>query len=148
MSLSTNVQNLATRVGTEIKSVRVLVNGNVADLTGLTTTAKTDLVAAINEVNARSKQAVTAAGATINDTTPSSSTTYSSQKVDSQVQAAIAGLVGGAPAALDTLKELSDALSTKSDASVITTALAAKANASDVGDTNVNYVLTFEAALK
>lgn len=60
MSLVTNLQNLATRAGTESKSLRVLINGNVADLSALNTTAKNNLVAAINEVFA----ALGAAGAT------------------------------------------------------------------------------------
>ena len=50
MSLSTNVSNLATRIATEVKAIRTLVNGNVADLSALDTTAKNNLVAAINEV--------------------------------------------------------------------------------------------------
>lgn len=60
MSLATNIQDLATRAATEDKAIRTLVNGNVADLTSLTTTVKTNLVAAINEV----KAAVGASGAT------------------------------------------------------------------------------------
>lgn len=50
MSLATNVTNLATRVATEMKSVRTLVNGNATDLSSLTTTAKANLVAALNEL--------------------------------------------------------------------------------------------------
>jgi hypothetical protein len=52
MSLTTNLSNAFTRVATEIKSVRTLMNGNTADLSGLSTTAKNNLVAAINEVYA------------------------------------------------------------------------------------------------
>lgn len=51
-TLQTRLNNLATRVATECKAIRTLVNGNVADLAALTTTAKTSLVAAINEVRA------------------------------------------------------------------------------------------------
>jgi hypothetical protein len=50
MSLSTNVSNLATRIATEVKALRTLVNGNVADLSSLDTTAKSNLVLAINEI--------------------------------------------------------------------------------------------------
>lgn len=53
MSFATNVTNLATRIGTEFKSLRTLVNGNRADLSELATTDKSHLVAAINEVWAR-----------------------------------------------------------------------------------------------
>lgn len=55
MSLSTQIGNLAVRVGTEFKTVRVEI-GDVEALIGtlasLTTTDKTSLVAAINEVAA------------------------------------------------------------------------------------------------
>jgi hypothetical protein len=51
-TLATRLQDLATRIATECKAVRTLVNGNVADLAALTTAAKTNLVAALNEVRA------------------------------------------------------------------------------------------------
>jgi hypothetical protein len=52
MSLKTQIENLTIRVGTEAKSLRTLLNGNAADLSSLTTTAKGNLVAAINELKA------------------------------------------------------------------------------------------------
>ena len=52
MSLASRITDFATAVGTALKSTRTLVNGNVADLSALNTTNKTNLVAAINEVNA------------------------------------------------------------------------------------------------
>jgi hypothetical protein len=42
-----------TLTGVQLKSLRTLINGNVVDLAGLTTTVKTHLVAAINEINAK-----------------------------------------------------------------------------------------------
>lgn len=50
MSLQTNLQDLATRIATECKDIRTLLNANAADLTALNTTAKGNLVAAINEL--------------------------------------------------------------------------------------------------
>jgi hypothetical protein len=50
MSLVTQLQTLTTRIATEAKSLRTLINGNAADLSSLNTVAKTNLVAAINEV--------------------------------------------------------------------------------------------------
>lgn len=82
MSLSTNVSDLATRVGTELKAHKVLINGNQADLSQLSTTAKQNLVAAINEVAA---SLATAAG--IDDSTTSGSTTWSSQKTSGEIAA-------------------------------------------------------------
>lgn len=52
MSLTTNLTDAFTRVATENKSLRTLMNGNAADLAALTTTAKANLVAAINELDA------------------------------------------------------------------------------------------------
>ncbi len=46
----------------------------------------------------------------INDSTASASTTYSSTKINSLVSAAIANIIGAAPAALDTVYELAAAL--------------------------------------
>lgn len=50
MSLQTNLQDLATRIATECKALRTLMNGNAVDLSSLNTTTKTNLVSAINEV--------------------------------------------------------------------------------------------------
>lgn len=47
MSLATNVSNLATRIATEVKAVRALSG----DLASLDTTAKSSLVAAVNELS-------------------------------------------------------------------------------------------------
>lgn len=54
MSLATNLQNAFTRVATEFKAIRTLIGGSgTADISALSTTTKTSLVAAINEVNAK-----------------------------------------------------------------------------------------------
>ena len=77
----------------------------MGSLGSLTTTAKSNLVAAINEI------ALAAASATgIDDGVTSGASTWSSNKINSEISGAISGLVGGAGAALDTLKELADAL--------------------------------------
>lgn len=51
-TLETRLRDLATAIGTAVKASRTLINGNVADLTALTTAANNNLVAAINEVRA------------------------------------------------------------------------------------------------
>jgi hypothetical protein len=109
MSLATNIASLATRISTECKTLRTLINGNASDLTSLTTTTKTNLVAAINELKA-GIDAATNGAAGINDTTVSATSTYSSTKINALVASAVAQLVNGSSAALDTLKELADAL--------------------------------------
>lgn len=113
MSLAANVSSLATRIGTEFKAVYA----KIGTLTSLTTTTKTDLVSAINEV----KASVGSAGAAINDAAASGTTTYSSTKINSLDAATltsaqsyadtkVANLVASAPATLDTLNELATAL--------------------------------------
>ena len=52
MSLVTQINSLITRIGTEFKTTKTLIAGNSAgDLSSLSTTAKNNLVAAINELN-------------------------------------------------------------------------------------------------
>lgn len=134
MTLQTNLQNLTTRIATEFKALRAVTGG----LASLTTTQKTSLVAAINELDA-AIDALAAGSGAINDGATSTSTTWSSTKTAASIAALIndAGtsgaattysidkvlaliaqakadvtnaLTNGAGAALDTLKELSDAL--------------------------------------
>lgn len=108
-TLETRLNNLATRVATECKSLRTLVNGNTTDLSALTTTAKTSLVAALNEL--QSEINAVSGGAGINDSLSSSTTqTWSITKISSEITAAIDVLTTGAPAALNTLDELAAAL--------------------------------------
>jgi len=49
-TLETRLRDLATAIGTQAKALKTLINGNAADLSALTTTAKTNIVAAINEL--------------------------------------------------------------------------------------------------
>lgn len=120
MSLATNVSNLATRVATEIKSVRTLVNGNAATLNALTTTNKTNLVAAINEL----VTSIGSAGASINDATTNTTSVWSSSKTNTTINSAVSALVASSPTALDTLDELAQALGDDPNfATTMTTAL-------------------------
>ena len=106
MSLVTRLSDLTTRIATEVKTLRTLINGNAADLSALTTTNKTNLVAALNEL----KTLIPSGAAGIDDASTSSGTTWSSTKINSAINSAIAALVNGAPGASDTLKELADQL--------------------------------------
>lgn len=165
MSLVTVLTDLTTRIATECKSLRTLINNNTAGLSSLTTTTKTNLVAAINELN-------TAIG-TINSnlididdaSTTATGDTWSVSKIVSAIAAAKNEILGGAGAAFDTLKELQDALG--ADASFATTINTALGNrvrfdASQtltapqqlqacsnigVGDPTTNFVTVFETGL-
>lgn len=173
MSLVSRVQDLATRIATECKALRTLINGNAADLSSLTTTAKSNLVAALNEVKGIADAAASAAAgaATINDSTTSGSSVWSSTKVSSEITAALNALTTGAPGALDTLDELAAALGDDANfASTVTTALGnrvrvdaaqslsapqqaqARGNigaqeAALIGDPDTNFVTTFNTGL-
>ncbi len=134
MSLQTNVSSAFTRVATEFKTLRTSLTGNsTGSLAGLTTTAKSSLIAAINELDAAIEALASAeGGATIVDGAPSTTSVWSSSKTDSEidtaVSAAVAALLDSAPGALDTLNELAAALGDDPNfASTITSALAGKA---------------------
>lgn len=75
MTLVQQINNLATRLGTEFKAVRA----SIGTLASLTTTDKSNLVAAVNEVNSRMGDA----GAQIDDATVATTTVWSSSKVKS-----------------------------------------------------------------
>ncbi len=121
MSLSTNVSNLATRIATEVKTLRTMINGNAADLSALTTTAKSNLVAAINEIDANSGSSTA-----INDAVTATDSVWSSSKTNGEISTTVNTLVGGAGAALDTLNEL--ALALGSDPNFATTMTSALGN--------------------
>lgn len=124
MTLETNLQDLAQRVGNEAKALRTLINGNLADLSTLNTTDKTSLVAAINEIEA----ALGGAGAVIDDGTISTTSVWSSDKTDSEIDTRVAAIVDSAPGVLDTLNELAAALGDDPNfATTMTNALALKA---------------------
>jgi len=106
MSLASNVSSLATRIATEFKTVKTLISGNnQGDLSGLQTNAKSSLVAAINEVATTG-----GSGDVIDDDATSESTTWSSHKIDQEIDGAVSALVGSAPELLDTLEEIAAAI--------------------------------------
>lgn len=91
MTLETRLQELAQAAGTGDKALRVLINGNAADLSMLATTDKTNVVNALNEIYSR---IATAAG--IDDATTGPGTTWSSAKTASEIATARAGAVADA----------------------------------------------------
>ena len=121
-TLQARITDLATRMATECKSLRTLINTNASDLSALTTTQKGSLVAAINEL----KTAIDSVGSsiTISDATPSTPQVWSSSTVASAIQTAKDELTNGAASALDTLAELAAALGNDANfASTVTTSL-------------------------
>ena len=124
MSLATRIVTLAQVIGGDVKTLTT----KQGDLTSLSTTAKNNLVAAINEIYG----ALGSAGASINDAAGDGDTlvTWSADKIYDTIEAAKIAvkndLVNGAGAALDTLSELAAALG--NDASFATTIATQMAN--------------------
>ena len=124
MTLEARVVALAQAIGTDVKTLTTAVGS----LSGLTTTAKNNLVAAINEI---AQAAASATG--IDDGVTGAASTWSSNKISSEISGAVSDLVGGAGAALDTLKELADALGNDpSFATTIATQIANRVRFDDV----------------
>lgn len=141
MTFPTNITALATAIATEFRNIRTLISGSpTGDISGLTTTDKASVVAAINEVKAVADGAL-AGGQT-------------AAQVQTAIDAAVAALVDSSPGTLDTLNELAAALGDDPNfAATITASLALKADAVDVytkaeiGDPTTDYVAAFNAAL-
>lgn len=107
---NTMIQNLSaafTAVGVDVKGLLA----KIGDLGALTTTQKASLVGALNELKTGIDAAVK-----IDDAKTQAGTTWSSTKINSAINAAISALVSGAPEALDTIKEVADAINTNKDA--------------------------------
>lgn len=138
MSLSTELNALATAVGGDIK----ILLTNQGNLASLSTTQKGSIVAALNEVKAVIDN-LTGGGtpAYIDDSKSTSTTdTWSIDKIKSERASAIttaisaleSKLLNGAPAALDTLQELADALGQDANfATTITAALGKRVRVDD-----------------
>jgi len=162
MSLQTQLNSFVLRVADEFNTVK----GRTCTLSALTTTDKSSLVAAINEL----KTAVITSVA-IDDLTIGTASTYSSSKIVTLLDALKADLLGGADPAFDTLLELQQALQNDQTGIAALTAsidkrvrfdaaqaltvpeqtqardnIGAVASA-DIGDTTTDFVAIFDAAL-
>ena len=162
MSLTTRIESLVIRVAQEFNDVRAKT-GNLANLT---TTDKSNLVAAINELKAAVVSSVA-----IDDGQITTSSTYSSSKIVTLLDALKAEILGGADAAYDTLLEIQQLLQNGTSgleallaavnnrvrfdaAQTLTAPEQAQARnnigavaAGDVGDTDTDFVVVFEGAL-
>jgi hypothetical protein len=140
MSLQTRLSDLITAIGTDYKTIRTWITGSsTGTLASLTTTDKTSLVAALNEVKAGSTgsppSATTAVQgvieiATLAEVATGTDTTraVTAEGVRQERAALKTEILGaGVPAALDTLDELAAALADDANfASTVTTSLAGK----------------------
>lgn len=105
MTLEQRLTALVNAIGARDKTQ----SAAIGSLAALNTTAKSSLVAAINEV-----LAAIGSSTQINDTTIAANTTYSSSKIealiDSEIATAVNTILGGASAAYDTLLEIQNIL--------------------------------------
>lgn len=137
LSLQTRIGDLITAIGTDIKQLRTWVTGSASgNLTGLTTTDKSSVVAAINEVKAGSTGSPPDASETVKGVVELATLAEVATGTDTERAVTAAGvrqertalkdeiLGAGVPAALDTLDELAAALGDDANyASTVTTAL-------------------------
>lgn len=120
MSLESRIISLAQAIGADVKALRA-ERGNLASLS---TTAKSNLVDAINEI-----YSIVGNGATINDSAGNGNTTvtWSADKIYDSIEAAKVAvqdsILGGASAAYDTLLEL-EQLATSNSSTIIALATA------------------------
>jgi hypothetical protein len=139
LSLQSRLSDLITVIGTDIKQLRIWMTGSATgDLTGLTTTNKTSLVAAINEVDAQSSSPPDASEtvkglvelATLAEVATGTDAlrAVTPAGVRQERQALKDEILGaGVPAALDTLDELAAALGDDANfAATVTTSLSNK----------------------
>lgn len=140
MSLQVRLSDLITAIGTDYKQFRTWITGSTSgDLTGLTTTDKTSLVAAINEVKAGSSGSPPAASETVAGVVELATLAEVATGTDALRAVTAAGvrqerlalkteiLGAGVPAALDTLDELAAALGDDANfAASVTTSLSGK----------------------
>jgi hypothetical protein len=166
MALQTRISDLITAVGTDIKQLRTWITGSSSgSLTGLTTTDKSSLVAAINEVKA-SGGSSPAASTTVQGIVELATLAEMATGTDTTRVATVEGvrqerlalkteLLGGASAAFDTLQELATLVTAAEETSVIdalTTVVGNKADASTVytktelGNPETDLVAAYTAA--
>jgi hypothetical protein len=142
MSLQVRLSDLITAIGTDYKQIRTWISGSISgDLTGLTTTNKTSLVAAINEVQSEvgGGGGEPDASETVKGIIEIATLAEVATGTDALRAVTAAGvrqertalkseiLGAGVPAALDTLDELAAALADDANfAASVTTSLAGK----------------------
>ena len=140
MSLVTRITALINSIATDIKDVYA----KIGNLSSLQTTTKSSLVGAINELKS-------SGGLQINDTTPSTSTTFSGTAINSKIAAAKTEvkneILGGASAAYDTLKEIQAQMEADDTAAAtLTTAVGQRPTYTETGNLDTDLVQLYNTA--
>lgn len=131
------IKSILGTVGIDVKSLKeadALLQQKQGDLSLLSTTEKSNLVAAINELKGVSDTLADnqSSFTEIDDSVTDTDSTWSSSKISTQIQAGIDGLIDGAPGTLDTLKELATALQNSPDSIADINTILAKAVRVDI----------------
>ena len=140
MSLLTRITALINSIATDIKDVYA----KIGNLSSLQTTNKSSLVGAINELKS-------SGGLQINDTTPSTSTTFSGTAINSKIATAKTEvkneILGGASAAYDTLKEIQAQMEADDTAAAsLTTAVGQRPTYTETGNLDTDLVQLYNTA--
>ena len=140
MSLLTRITALINSIATDIKDVYA----KIGNLSSLQTTTKSSLVGAINELKS-------SGGLQINDTTPSTSTTFSGTAINSKIATAKTEvkneILGGASAAYDTLKEIQAQMEADDTAAAtLTTAVGQRPTYTETGNLDTDLVQLYNTA--
>ena len=140
MSLVTRITALINSIATDIKDVYA----KIGNLSSLQTTTKSSLVGAINELKS-------SGGLQINDTTPSTSTTFSGTAINSKIATAKTEvkneILGGASAAYDTLKEIQAQMEADDTAAAtLTTAVGQRPTYTETGNLDTDLVQLYNTA--
>lgn len=109
-ALQTAAKNSTVAAINELLVLVQTANAYQGDLSTLITADKASLVAALNEI-----KATVDAATNIDDSAATTNTTYSSSKIVSLVQGAVAEITDNAPEALNTLRELASELTDQED---------------------------------
>jgi hypothetical protein len=150
MSMQTALQLALVRLTNAVNNA----DSKTGTLASLTTTDKTSLVAALNEV----KAAIQSPTSVINDAVQATGSTWSSSKINTTINNALIALLGGADSSSDTLKELADQIAAlvQADNGLLSFAASQTLTVGQqltgctnlgIGDPAHNYITAIEAAL-
>lgn len=154
--LTQSINDGFAQITTLLKQVNNTLKSNQGDLLQLTTTQKSSLVAALNEIHS-----LVSSNQSISDGTTTTSKTWSSTKISTEITKAINNLINGADVSSDTLKELADKITAlaQADNGLVSAKISQSFTASEklqarnnidvyskaeIGDINTNFVATID----
>ena len=154
--LTQSINDGFAQITTLLKQVNNTLKSNQGDLLQLTTTQKSSLVTAINEI-----RSLVSSSPSISDGTTTTTNTWSSTKISTEITKAINNLINGADVSSDTLKELADKITAlaQADNGLVSAKISQSFTApeklqarnnidvyskAEIGDINTNFVATID----